>query len=55
VGETASVAFFRIFGVASAAAFNASVMLFSMNILLPAVIGVFVLLRLRIASENGHE
>lgn len=55
VGETASVAFFRIFGVSSVAAFNASVMLFSMNILLPAVIGVFVLLRLRIASENGHE
>jgi len=55
VGETASVGFFRLFGVSSVAAFNASVMLFSMNILLPAVIGVFVLLRLRIASENGHE
>lgn len=55
VGETASVAFFRIFGVSTVAAFNASVMLFSMNVLLPAVIGVFILLRLRIATENGSE
>jgi uncharacterized protein (TIRG00374 family) len=54
VGETASVGFFRIFGVSSVAAFNASVMLFSMNILLPALIGLVILLKLRIASENGH-
>jgi glycosyltransferase 2 family protein len=54
VGETASVAFFRIFGVDKAAAFNSSVMLFSMNVLLPAVIGFLVLLRLRIVPEETH-
>lgn len=53
VGETASVGFFRIFGVSTAAAFNSSVMLFSMNVLLPALIGVLVLLKLRIVPENG--
>jgi len=53
VGETASVGFYRLFDVAHAAAFNSSMMLFSMNILLPAVIGVLILLRLRIAPESA--
>ncbi len=53
VGETASVGFFRLFGVEQAAAFNSSVMLFSMNVLLPALIGFLILLRLRIVPENS--
>ncbi len=53
VGETASVGFFRLFGVSKAAAFNGSLVLFSMNILLPALIGVLVLLRLRIVPQNS--
>lgn len=53
VGETASVGFFRLFGIGKAAAFNSSVMLFSMNIVLPALIGLLILLRLRIAPENS--
>ncbi len=55
VGETAAVGFYRLFGVSHAAAFNSSVLLFSMNVLLPAVIGVLVLLKLRIAPEENHE
>lgn len=54
VGETASVGFFRIFEVAKAVAFNSSMMLFSMNVLLPAVIGLFILLKLRLAPDNNH-
>ncbi len=53
VGETASIGFFRLFGVGKAAAFNSSVMLFSMNVLMPAVLGFFILLKLRIVRENG--
>ena len=53
VGETASVGFFRVFSIDQAAAFNSSVMLFSMNILLPALIGFLILIKLRIAPENS--
>lgn len=53
VGETASVGFFKLFEVQQAAAFNSSVMLFSMNVLLPALIGFLILLKLRIVPENG--
>lgn len=56
VGETAAVGFYRLFDVSQAAAFNSSVLLFSMNVLLPAVIGVLVLLKLRIVlEEQNHE
>jgi hypothetical protein len=54
VGETASVGFFRIFEIGQAAAFNSSVMLFTMNVLFPAVLGFFILLRQRIAQDNNH-
>lgn len=52
VGETAAVGFFRQFDIGRAAAFNSSVMLFSMNIVLPAVIGFLILLKLRIEPER---
>jgi len=55
VGETAAVGFFRHFGVAKAAAFNSSVMLFSINILLPAFIGLLILVKLRIQPESVDE
>ncbi|MBU1881561.1 hypothetical protein KKA08_05960, partial [bacterium] len=55
VGETASVGFFKIFEVSQAAAFNSSVMLFSMNVLFPAILGFFIMLKLRIVPENGDE
>jgi uncharacterized membrane protein YbhN (UPF0104 family) len=54
VGETAAVAFYRLFGVGQAAAFNSSMMLFSINILLPAAIGFLVLLKLRIVPDESH-
>ncbi len=53
VGETASVGFFRLFEVGRAAAFNSSALLFSMNVLLPALVGFLILLKLRIAPENS--
>jgi len=53
VGETASIGFFRLFGVDQAAAFSSSVMLFSMNVLVPAVVGFFILLKLRIVQEHS--
>lgn len=55
VGETASVGFYQVFGVGQAAAFNSSVMLFSMNVLLPAVIGFFIMIRKRIVPENPDD
>ncbi|MFH1861883.1 MAG: lysylphosphatidylglycerol synthase transmembrane domain-containing protein [bacterium] len=55
VGETAAVAFFRIFEVSRAAAFNASVMLFSINVLLPAILGLLVLVRLRIVPDEADD
>ena len=55
VGETAAVAFYRLFDVGRAAAFNSSMMLFSMNILLPAIFGFLVLLKLRIVPDDTHE
>lgn len=54
IGETAAVSFFRLFGVDRAAAFNSSVMLFSMNVLFPAILGFFILLKQRIATENNQ-
>jgi uncharacterized membrane protein YbhN (UPF0104 family) len=53
VGETASVAFYQLFGVGQAAAFNSSVMLFSMNVVLPALVGLLILIKLRIVPENA--
>jgi uncharacterized membrane protein YbhN (UPF0104 family) len=53
VGETAAVGFFRLFGVDQAAAFNSSVMLFSMNVVFPAILGFFILLRQRIPAQES--
>lgn len=53
VRESASVYFFGQFGVSSAAAFNASFLLFCINVLLPAALGLFLfLLKRRIAVKN---
>ncbi|TKJ42335.1 hypothetical protein CEE37_01245 [candidate division LCP-89 bacterium B3_LCP] len=54
VGETASVGFLRVFDVQFAAAFNSSVILFTINILFPALVGVIILLKLRLSPENGN-
>ena len=49
IRESAAVFFLGAYGVAGAAAFNASLGLFAVNILLPAVVGLVLLPRLRLA------
>lgn len=55
IRESAAVFFLGVFGVAEAAAFNASLGVFAANILLPALVGLTLLprLRLRSSSERG--
>jgi uncharacterized membrane protein YbhN (UPF0104 family) len=53
VRESASVYFFGQFGVSSAAAFNASFLLFCINVLIPAAMGMVVfMLKRRITAKN---
>ncbi len=47
VGEWAAVSFYSRFGINDAAAFSASLLLFGLNVLLPAIIGLFVVLQTR--------
>ena len=62
IRESAAVFFLAAYGVAEAAAFNASLGLFAVNLLLPAVVGLALLPRLRLtvptpepAMEPGLE
>lgn len=50
IRESAAVFFLGAYGVAEAAAFNASLGLFAVNILLPALVGLLLLPRLRLAA-----
>jgi uncharacterized membrane protein YbhN (UPF0104 family) len=43
IREAGSVYFFALLGISSAAAFNASMVLFLINILLPSVVGLLFL------------
>lgn len=54
IRESAAVFFLGMFGVAEAAAFNASLGIFAVNILIPALLGLTLLprLRLRSSAEN---
>ena len=47
VGELAAVRFLSLFRVEAAAAFNASMILFTMNVLAPGIVGIFFIPRLR--------
>ncbi len=47
VRESASVFFFSKFGVSSAAAFNASLCMFLINVLLPSIIGALLILKVK--------
>lgn len=53
VRESAAVFFLGLYGVADAAAFNASLGLFAVNILVPALSGLALLPRLRLAPPVG--
>ena len=47
VRESASVFFFSKFGVSSAAAFNASMCMFLVNVLLPSIAGALLVLKVK--------
>lgn len=51
IRETAAVFFFGLVGVGSATALNASLVLFALNLLLPAVVGAVFVPRLRISTD----
>ncbi len=54
VDQLVSVQFFGQFGASSEAAFNASILLFAMNVLLPALAGLFFIGRLRIGKNKAE-
>lgn len=47
VGEWAAVSFYARYGIADTTGFSASLMLFAMNVLLPSILGLWVLFRMR--------
>ena len=53
IRESAAVYFFGLFGIKRASAFNASFILFSINILMPSLVGLFILLRNRLNGSGG--
>ena len=52
VGEAASIHFFGQFGVDKAAAFNASILAFFINLVIPSLIGLLFLPALRLSRNN---
>lgn len=55
IRESAAIFFLGAYGVSEAAAFDASIALFGLNLLLPALAGVPLVLRLRVASATVPE
>jgi uncharacterized membrane protein YbhN (UPF0104 family) len=47
IREGAAIYFFGLFGCNEAVAFNSSMLLFILNLLLPSIIGMYFLLRLK--------
>jgi len=47
IREGAAIYFFGLFGCSEAVAFNSSMLLFIFNLLLPSLIGLYLLLRLK--------
>lgn len=55
VGEAASIHFFGQFGVPKAAAFDASILLFMINMVIPSLVGLFFLPALKLSKKEGSE
>lgn len=53
IREGAAVFFLGAMGIASAAAFQASLLLFAINLLVPALVGLPLVLRLRLGAEQA--
>lgn len=52
IGEAASIHFFGQFGVPKAAAFNASILLFAINLVIPSLVGLFFLPALKLSKKE---
>ena len=52
VREAAAVFYFKGIGVASVSAFNASILLFVINLLIPGIVGFFLILKFRMADSS---
>jgi uncharacterized membrane protein YbhN (UPF0104 family) len=52
VREGAAVALFSKFGIASAPVFSAAFMVFVINVLIPAVVGIPFVFRIRLRKEG---
>lgn len=55
VGEWASISFYQQYGIREATALGSSLLLFAMNVLLPALVGLFILLKTRAKLVNGSQ
>ncbi|GBE30599.1 hypothetical protein BMS3Bbin04_01634 [bacterium BMS3Bbin04] len=54
VSEWAAVSFYQRFGIADTTAFGASLLIFTINILIPAIAGIFVLQRVKATNIFGR-
>ncbi|MCB2210868.1 flippase-like domain-containing protein [bacterium] len=54
VSEWAAVSFYQRFGIADTTAFSASLLIFTINILIPAIAGIFVLQRVKATNVFGR-
>jgi len=54
VSEWAAVSFYQRFDIADATAFSASLLIFTINILIPAIAGIFVLQRVKAVNVVGR-
>ena len=52
IGEAASIHFFGQFGVQKAAAFNASILLFAINLVIPSLVGLIFLPALKFSKKD---
>jgi len=55
IGEAASIHFFGQFGVPKAAAFNASILAFFINLVVPSLVGLFFLPALKLPQKSQPE
>ncbi len=54
IRESAAIMFYNQFGFNGATAFNASILLFAINVLLPSAVGLFFIPRLAFSSKNDQ-
>jgi len=53
--QFASIQFFGAFGVSEAAAFNASILMFAFNVLIPSLLGILFVGKLQLGVSDRSE